>query len=338
MNGEAPRSSDDRTTLTLVDGRLPELDGVRGLAVLFILIWHFVGIPLHPAGIHLTPGIWALGFKNSLIIFKSGVDLFFVLSGFLITGILLDHSASSSYYRTFFARRICRTFPLFYILLAIFVVARAAGASGPLFAGAIPLEAYVSMTQNYFMAHRGSYGAIWLSATWSLAIEEQFYLVFPFVVRCLRGVLLPLLGAGIIGAAALRVGCYWRFGDDWAAYTWLPCRIDSLCWGAAIAYLIRKPYACILVIRHRRILTAAWLVLLAAVGILDIALGRNIGYHMSIWGNSLLAAFYALAILLAVLYRGHPSTSLLRATGLIALARISYGVSLLSGTRVDLIF
>jgi peptidoglycan/LPS O-acetylase OafA/YrhL len=83
---------------------------------------------------------------------------------------------------------------------------------------------------------------------------------------------------------------------------------------------------------------AGWLVLLAAVGILDIALGRNIGLHMSIWGNSLLAAFYALAILLCVLFRGHPSTRVLRASGLLLLARISYGVYLVHGIMLITVF
>ena len=123
--------------------RLVELDGIRGIAVLFILIWHYIGIPM---GIQLQPDRWIPNFHSVLIIFKSGVDLFFTLSGFLIAGILIESREAPTYYRTFFVRRVCRIFPLYYTLVFVFIVARLAGAGGPLFAGSIPfLAAHVAM-------------------------------------------------------------------------------------------------------------------------------------------------------------------------------------------------
>src|SRR6185503_13157984 len=93
-------------------GRLAELDGVRGLAILLVVLVHYVGYSE------------ALSFPSPLVMIKpllyvawSGVDLFFVLSGFLITGILLDNRTASNFFQIFYRRRICRTFPLYYLLL-----------------------------------------------------------------------------------------------------------------------------------------------------------------------------------------------------------------------------
>jgi peptidoglycan/LPS O-acetylase OafA/YrhL len=319
--------------------RLAELDGIRGIAALFILIWHYVGIPMPPAGIYLQPDSWIPSFKLSLIFFRSGVDLFFVLSGFLIAGILLDHRKSQSYYRTFFIRRVCRIAPLYYTLVLIFAVAKITGANGPLFDGPIPLAGYITLTQNYFMAAWRNYGAIWLGATWSLAIEEQFYLSFPFIIRRAGAALPWILIAGIVGAPLLRIWCYHYFGNtDWGAYVWLPCRLDSLCWGALLAYILRKPTALSIICRRRQWIIGGFILLLAGAAVLDAALARDIGFHTSFWGNSLLAVLYTFAILLAVLYAGSSCTAFLRLDLLRRLGKISYGVYLVHGIALMSIF
>ena len=120
----------------------------------------------------------------------SGVDLFFVLSGFLITGILRDQRSSSRYWRTFYLRRACRVLPLYAILLGGFALAIAFGASNVpglwwLFYTPMPLWSYATFTQNFFMAVAGGTGANWMGVSWSLAVEEQFYLVLPLVVYLL---------------------------------------------------------------------------------------------------------------------------------------------------------
>jgi len=292
-----------------------------------------------PAGIHLQPDRWIPSFKLSLVFFRSGVDLFFVLSGFLIAGILIDNRQQRSYYRTFFVRRFCRIFPLYYFLVLIFTMAKGVGANGPIFDGPIPLASYITLTQNYFMAHLRTYGAVWLGATWSLAIEEQFYLSFPFLIRHAKAALPWILFAGIAGAPALRIWCYSYFGnDDFGSYVWLPCRLDSLCWGAMLAYILRSPRALRSIHRHRKWIIAGFIVLLAGAVFLDTALARDIGYHSSHWGHSLLAALYAFAILLTVLYAGRSCTGFLRFKPLLGLGKISYGVYLVHGIALISVF
>src|SRR5689334_4309131 len=93
--------------------RVPELDGVRGLAILSVLVWHYVYCQVQPQPRSIT----AYG-MTLLSLTWAGVDLFFVLSGFLIGGILLDNKAAPNYYKAFYVRRIFRIFPLYYLVLA----------------------------------------------------------------------------------------------------------------------------------------------------------------------------------------------------------------------------
>jgi peptidoglycan/LPS O-acetylase OafA/YrhL len=320
--------------------RLAELDGLRGIAIASVLIWHYLGIPLPPAGVAIaSPETWLPDFKQSLVIFRSGVDLFFVLSGFLIGGILVDYRSSPNYYRTFYLRRICRIFPLYYGLVAWFIVARALGAEGELFDGPIPALAYLSFTQNYFMVAHSTYGAAWLGATWSLAIEEQFYLLFPFIVRWTRSSLPWLLACAVLGAPVLRIWSYVRYGgDDFPAYMWLPCRIDALSWGALLAFMIRTESGRGWILRSGRLLWWSFGCLLAAVLVFAAVLARNIGYHMTFWGHTLLAAFYALSILLAFVHAGSWWTGFLRWRPLVWLGQVSYGVYLVHGIMLIAVF
>ena len=97
--------------------RIPALDGLRGLAILLVLLWHYLQNLLRD---ELGPA--AVQLKRALALSWSGVDLFFVLSGFLIAGLLLDHRGSERYFRTFYIRRVCRIFPLYYAHLALFAL------------------------------------------------------------------------------------------------------------------------------------------------------------------------------------------------------------------------
>jgi peptidoglycan/LPS O-acetylase OafA/YrhL len=108
---------DQPASPTKLGFRLPELDGLRGCAILLVVIWHYVSQPANPA-----PGTVLALLVQPFKIAWSGVDLFFVLSGFLIGGILLDHRSSPRYFKTFYIRRICRIFPLYYFWIALYLL------------------------------------------------------------------------------------------------------------------------------------------------------------------------------------------------------------------------
>jgi peptidoglycan/LPS O-acetylase OafA/YrhL len=201
----------------LVRGHMPALDGLRGIAILLVLAHGFDviqtrGGPGHHLDIALDVG-WI------------GVQLFFVLSGFLITGILLDTRSSPHYFRTFWIRRALRIFPLYYAVLAIAAIC---GASS------IYLWTYTSN----FAAPLGHAQPVF-PHFWSLAVEEQFYFVWPLVVWLVarRGVI--ALGVALSALAiASRIYVRHHWGEE-AAYMFTPCRMDALAIGAFTAGLIR---------------------------------------------------------------------------------------------------
>jgi len=215
--------------------RVPELDGVRGIAILLVLVWHFVStaIPTEAQG-------WPHYLAMATRLTWSGVDLFFVLSGFLIVGILIDHRKSANYFQVFYLRRICRIFPLYYALLAGFVavLALAPAALQPLYEHPLPLVAYATFTQNFVMAFR-DLGAPWMAATWSLAVEEQFYLLIPLLVRVLKPThTICFLVAGILLSPFLRM-----LLPHPANFILCFTRGDSLLLGGLLAYVVRNIHA-----------------------------------------------------------------------------------------------
>ncbi len=216
--------------------RIPALDGVRGLAILIVFAGHVALFGTTDA--QRTQGIVRYLAAHA----GTGVDLFFVLSGFLITGILYDSKGSRNYFRRFFSRRVLRIFPLYYSVLA--VVAIASLLFPDLFAlKTITLSAHIAnwtYTSNILMAMRG-WGAepAFLGHFWSLAVEEQFYVLWPFVVLALsREKLIRICGAGVILAFIFRMIVMTRYNYE-SAYTLLPSRMDALLIGAAVALLAR---------------------------------------------------------------------------------------------------
>jgi peptidoglycan/LPS O-acetylase OafA/YrhL len=127
----------------------------------------------------------------AVIFGRIGVDLFFVLSGYLITSILLHNRSAPRYFSAFYGRRAFRIFPIYAVMLAIFLVGRLSGVGRTFFDGALPWWSYALGLQNISMSIDQTYGAIWLAGTWSLAIEEQFYLLFPLIVLWLPPAALP---------------------------------------------------------------------------------------------------------------------------------------------------
>ena len=158
--------------------RIPGLDAIRGLAILLVTVYRFNG---GAAGaeehVNSVFRLATLGFR--------GVDLFFVLSGFLITGILLDTKRQPGYFRNFYARRALRIFPLYFgvLFVAFFVLPIASPRIAAIFAEARDHQAWLWLYgTNILQARNGGWPFGHFDHFWSLAVEEHFYLVWPLVI------------------------------------------------------------------------------------------------------------------------------------------------------------
>jgi peptidoglycan/LPS O-acetylase OafA/YrhL len=208
--------------------RIPQLDAVRGIAILLVILHNERSV--FPS-LHLER-LFANGWM--------GVDLFFVLSGFLITGILLDAKESDGYFRHFYARRCLRIWPLYYSLIVfMFVIVPLVRPSDAhtVFDKSSPWWAYPLFLQNVLIPVPTN-AAGPLAVTWSLAIEEQFYLVWPWIVRYGSRAQVRWFAILVIALSpALRV--YLSF-QNVNLYTNVFCRLDGLMAGALLALAVRS--------------------------------------------------------------------------------------------------
>ncbi len=211
-------------------GRIRSIDGLRGIAFLTVLLAHYVGDAPH--GLRFTNGDGWLG-----------VQLFFVLSGFLIGGILIDNRESTTLFSTFYTRRALRILPPCYttVLVVLFIAAVIPHADW-VPSSLAPL-AYFTFTQNIVMAMHNVPDGVWLLPTWTLAVEEQFYLLFPLMLVVTPRRLLPAvviacaLSAPILRGAIMAVMPKNVFGVG----TLLFCRWDALLIGVMVALIYRSP-------------------------------------------------------------------------------------------------
>lgn len=302
--------SSEPTPASNASPRIPELDGVRGLAILLVLVWHYVIYPRYDWLYYYAPNT-----AVALSLTWSGVDLFFVLSGFLLGGILLEQRSAPHYFKAFYARRFFRILPLYWFSLLVFLACRLWLGGKPAFAWLLaqplPVWAYASFTQNFVVAQTGAYGANWLSVTWSLAVEEQFYLFLPLLLRWVPLRVLPwLLSALIVSAPAWRWWLFHHHAQPVAAtYTLTVCRMDQLLLGVLCAYLLRQPVSGAWLRAKARWLVGGLFILLALLGA-GIAIHRLPGigfagmafgsFGLTVYGYSLLALLYSGVLLLVV--------------------------------------
>ena len=217
--------------MELMQKRWPGLDGLRGAAILAVLVCHYSHwLPRTYAAVGVLEFGWA------------GVDLFFVLSGFLITGILLDAKGTPHFFRNFYARRVLRIFPLYYGFLAVVLLVLVLVGGSPQLWRAQPwLWTY---TANYWIPVQKTW-SVWsemLIPLWSLSVEEQFYLVWPLVVFLFSQRALVWICVGVIvGALVLRLVLTAGGVSYFEVYTWTPTRADALAAGALVALLLRQP-------------------------------------------------------------------------------------------------
>lgn len=225
--------------LSTRQGHIPALDGVRGLAIVLVMALHFLSSN-DQTGRRFFDVFAAI--RSS---FWMGVDLFFALSGFLITGILLDSLNRDGYFRNFYARRVLRIFPLYYGFLLTLICLT------------LPLHfqwngkqyLLLTYTQNLGIVNHDYMGFtparfINLNHFWSLAVEEQFYFVWPliiFLVRDSRRLLCVATGASLC-ALILRIVLASHHASPSTLYEFTPCRIDTLLLGASLAILYRTRF------------------------------------------------------------------------------------------------
>jgi peptidoglycan/LPS O-acetylase OafA/YrhL len=223
--------------------RFPELDGLRGLAAVGVAVFHYL----------LAPAT-KLPFLDRVIrlleLTPLSLDTFFILSGFLIGGILLRIRNAPDYYKAFYRGRALRILPLYYVWVALFCVlfyvARGWGLTPPQgYSGLFYLASYIFLFQSFFPDIVVS--AQMLLPTWTLVVEEHFYLIIPICVRRMSTRrLVQLLLAAIVFAPLFRAVLfkYLSHRTGWAdltVYFWPPCRIDALAMGVFLAVVWRDP-------------------------------------------------------------------------------------------------
>jgi len=277
--------------------RVPALDGLRGIAILLV-------IP-HNSDTFLAVKNWAFPFAMLAHVGWTGVQLFFVLSGFLITSVLLDSRGSGNYYRTFYARRVLRIFPLYFLILVIFLllVPHLVQLSPETLATYQQQKWLWIFASNWAQPFQGT--VVWFPHFWSLAVEEQFYLVWPFLVA-----LIPLrhLLTTTFVVTALAIGSRVLLFEGAlpadAIYMFTTTRMDALALGAAAAVIARNGRAMQFVRHHQGMMAGMALV----VAMISAAISHAFDTHdpgTIFIGYSVLAA--AAAILVLTLRAGQGS-------------------------------
>jgi peptidoglycan/LPS O-acetylase OafA/YrhL len=292
------------------------LDGVRAIAILYVLFHHVAWAIPQSRWLQPVHTVASFGW--------CGVDLFFVLSGFLISGILIDTREAANYFRSFYARRTLRIFPVYYATLcalvlaaAIFARVRNAIPQHPIFCFLYLdnwTDPYVPVSRLYITGH-----------FWSLAVEEQFYLLWPLCVRfipvrrlkavCISGVLLAL--------AVRIVLVLWKVNEAFI-YKALFTRMDTLLIGALCAVAIREPK---LLLRLQRFAGKS------AIALGCVAFGIAVFLHqgrsyMPTAGYTLLALTFGCFILWAYAHcnSGASLPRFLRSKALVQIGKYSYGM------------
>jgi peptidoglycan/LPS O-acetylase OafA/YrhL len=309
--------------------RIPALDGLRGIAILLVLLRHAIfgvtsvqGVETHSKFAHFLIAAGQLTW--------SGVDLFFVLSGFLIGGILLDARSSPRYFQTFYLRRAYRILPLYFLVVGLSLLPHFLSGLVPAPAGRftplpIPWWTYATFTQNFWMARLGEFGPSGTGITWSLAIEEQFYLTIPLLIRKVRmRYLAAALLAVIFGAPLFRFLLHaTAMHAGMASYVLMPARADALCLGVLIALLVRNHTLWSRLQANRPMLWSVTAVLFAGAVFMTWRSYDALSIPMTTWGFSWLAALYTCILLIAIAPSGIVP-AILRNKSLMGLGTLAY--------------
>jgi peptidoglycan/LPS O-acetylase OafA/YrhL len=334
----------DSSTSSLLRPYYPSLDGLRAVAILLVFLIHF-GEP-----------VWHW---KVLRFGWVGVDLFFVLSGFLITGIIYDTLHKNDFFRSFYIRRTLRLFPLYY---AFWIVLFVAGLTpwirilwnrydltmvaylGNFFIPGGLLGHHADVTRLFFQQRYGDYrGFIALGPLWSLCVEEQFYLIWPAILWWVRSrrALLWICVSIIVAEPVFRIFyLHWRPSMLYAEglYSTTFCRADTLLVGAAVALWLRGANP-----THALVRTWAYVLVFGGPFLLALALvceghitGRSLNPHLIedpviVTVGFTLVALTAAGLLLLSIDNESLVARILHQPVLLWIGRISYGLYLIHG-------
>ena len=295
----------------LIRRHMPELDALRGVAVLMVLFYHGFFwsngvVTWTPAPMRVFVDITRAGWL--------GVDLFFVLSGFLITGILIESKSRADYYRRFYYRRALRILPAYFALLALLLIARV-------------VHLRFAVVSSLFAANfagllgvANEYGPLW-----SLAVEEQWYLLWPTAVKHFtRRIVTAIALVIVLGSWAFRFVAF-RLGytDGLWGYTWFTA--DGLAMGALLAIALRSPKA-----THERCAIGAIVLSLIGFALLIVGWPHGVLTRTTAWGAAFQSLIFVLifagAIVGALVFG---SRYRVRSRVLLFFGEISYGLYLI---------
>lgn len=276
---------------------IPELDGIRAAAVWMVVLGHLQGGWTLPAYVKASiPGPLRTALGHGWL----GVDLFFVLSGFLITGILLDSREKPNYFKNFYMRRFLRIMPLYFTVIAISAMLYPQDRPYLLLSAAFLANFY------YAFGMQQPHGS---GVFWSLAVEEHFYLVWPLLVKiCSRRTITLIALALVLGIPFVRlwaVHAGFDMENEIYAYTWTRC--DGLALGALLAIWVRSQWA-----DRRNTLRFAAALCGASLVITIIGIPFGILKSASVFRYTQAQLVFAAMIVASVALRGTSYTSPLR--------------------------
>ncbi len=330
---ESPRSQ--------LSAPIPELDGIRGVAISMVVFYHYIILNIIPARGSL---LWYALLPGHLG--WAGVDLFFVLSGFLIGGILLDVRTSGNYFRVFYTRRFFRIVPVYALFLCCFFLLLHLNTAGHtpklqwITAGSLPWYSYVLFLQNFWMAFANTGGPFATNITWSLAVEEQFYLTLPLVIRFFeKKRLVQILFEGLGLALILRIAlfCLWpRLNYSW--FVLMPCRADALLLGVLAAVALRDPRWKSWFQGNRSLLRILLLFLAVCVCALTRMYYAAFGFAIASLGLTSIAALSVVGLVYALVFPESHLSRCLRWAWLRKLGGLAYGIYLFHQLIFDLLY
>jgi len=319
-----------------------ELDGIRGIAVLSVMFVHFHAPYLDTRPLGLLSAVISRGVV--------GVDIFFVLSGFLITSILISTRGASNYFQAFYARRALRIFPLAFAMIAVFywIAVPFAHRHGLLPKLPESEQLWYWLFLGNWRQGLGFNDGAELGHFWSLAIEEQFYILFSLVARYVPGRRLAQVCVGlIVSSSGLRILIAAVFGFRTDLVRLTPLHLDPIALGALLAcsgkvlqWAARWRWPLMLTGAVGLTLTLpAGLDILAsglgAAGLVAMAVTRPIPVLRLGWLRSCGKYSYAMYVLhpawiVEPLYKKHPHSMTLMLTALILGPPVSYGIAVIS--------